>query len=305
MKLGYYPGCSLKGGSREYKESVVAMAAAFDIELVEIPDWNCCGATAAHNLNKELSLSLPARILAIAEREGMQDILAPCAACYSRLSMTQHELNSDESLKKNIASVIGMKYNGTTRILNIIEFIREHISDKLEGKITKPFHHDVACYYGCLLVRPHNILKFDRVEDPLLMDELVNKAGGKAIDWAFKTECCGAGLSVSRTDIVARLSGKIVEDAYDRKAEAIVVACPMCHSNLDMRRKKINASLQKDIDIPVLYISQVIGLAVGIDPEVLGIQRHMVPVNLEEKPVPEQAITGKPGKVLTSQETEA
>ena len=305
MKLGYYPGCSLKGGSREYKESVVSMAAAFDIELVEIPDWNCCGATAAHNLNKELSLSLPARILAIAEREGMKDILAPCAACYSRLSMTQHELNSDESLKKNIESVIGMQYKGTTRILNIIEFIREYISDKLEEKVTKPFHHDVACYYGCLLVRPHNILKFDRVEDPQLMDELVNKAGGKAIEWAFKTECCGAGMSVSRTDIVARLSGKIVEDAFDRKAEAIVVACPMCHSNLDMRRKEINTYLHKQINIPVLYISQVIGLAVGLDPEDLGLQRHMVPVNLKERLEPAPRITGTPGKVLTTQETEA
>ena len=110
MKLGYYPGCSLKGGSREYKESVVAMAKAFDIELVEIPDWNCCGATAAHNLNRELSLSLPARILAIAEKEGMQDIVVPCAACYSRLTVTQHELKEDPSLKDKIISLVDMEY---------------------------------------------------------------------------------------------------------------------------------------------------------------------------------------------------
>ena len=118
MKLGYYPGCSLKGGSREYKESVVAMAGAFDIELEEIPDWNCCGATAAHNLNKELSLSLPARILAIAEKEGMQDIIVPCAACYSRLTVTQHELNQDSQLKDKILSVIGMDERSARRILS-------------------------------------------------------------------------------------------------------------------------------------------------------------------------------------------
>jgi heterodisulfide reductase subunit B len=304
MKLGYYPGCSLKGGSREYKESVIAMAKAFDIELVEIPDWNCCGATAAHNLSKELSLSLPLRILAIAEKEGMQDIVVPCAACYSRLSVTQHELKEDASLKDKIVEIVGMPYSGTIQVLNIIQFIQKYISDKISEKVSKPFNHKVACYYGCLLVRPHGILKFDRVEDPQMMDELVRKAGGDPIDWAFKTECCGAGMSVSRTDIVARLSAGIVEDAYDRSAEAIVVACPMCHSNLDMRRNEINKFLGKDIEIPVLYISQVIGLAAGLDPKELGLQRHMVKVDFPEKQKPVETVTEKPGKVLTAQQEE-
>lgn len=305
MRLGYYPGCSLKGGSREYKESVVAMAKAFGIELIEIPDWNCCGATAAHNLNRELSLSLPARILAIAEKEGMEDIVVPCAACYSRLTVTSHELKEDPSLKEKIISVIGMEYKGSTQVLNIIQFIQKYISDQIEEKTVNPFRHKVACYYGCLLVRPHNILQFDRVEDPQMMDELVKKAGGDPIDWAFKTECCGAGMSVSRTDIVARLSAGIVEDAFDRSAEAIVVACPMCHSNLDMRRKEINEFLERDIDIPVLYLSQVIGLAVGVNPKDLGLQRHMVEVNLPVKAEPAVSANSKPGKVLSTQEEEA
>jgi heterodisulfide reductase subunit B2 len=305
MKLGYYPGCSLKGGSQEYKESAVAMAKAYGIDLVEIPDWNCCGATAAHNLNKELSLSLPARILAIAEKEGMQEIVVPCAACYSRLTVTQHELKEDKSLKDKIVSIIGMEYKGGIQILNIIQFIQKYIADKIEEKTVKPFRYKVACYYGCLLVRPHNILKFDRVEDPQTMDELVRKAGGEPIDWAFKTECCGAGMSVSRTDTVARLSGGILEDAYDRQAEAIIVACPMCHSNLDMRRKEINNYLKKDIEIPVLYISQVIGLAAGLSYKELGLQRHMTEVNLPEKPEPAEKPAEKAKKVLTTQEEEA
>jgi heterodisulfide reductase subunit B len=304
MKLGYYPGCSLTGGSREYKESVVAMAKAFDIELVPIPDWNCCGATAAHNMNRELSLSLPARILAIAEKEGMNEIVVPCAACYSRLTVTQHELNEDASLKTRIASVVGMEIKGKIEILNVIQFIQKYITDRLPEKVTKPFRYKVACYYGCLLVRPANILKFDRVEDPQTMDELVKLCGGDPIDWAFKTECCGAGMSVSRTDTVARLSGEIVGDAYDRNAEAIIVACPMCHSNLDMRRKEINNYLKKDVQIPVLYISQVIGMAVGCSFKELGLQRHMVDVKLKEKPAPEPA-PEKPKKVLTTQEEEA
>jgi heterodisulfide reductase subunit B len=127
----------------------------------------------------------------------------------------------------------------------------------------------------------------------------VNKAGGKAIDWAFKTECCGAGLSVSRTDTVARLSGNILKDAFDREAEVVVVACPMCHSNLDMRRPEINKYLGGRIDIPVLYISQVLGLAVGIDAKTLGLNRHMTSVNLPDKPLQVAPLQEKPGKAVT------
>lgn len=305
MKVGLYPGCSMNGGSREYKESVVALAKAFDVELVEIPDWNCCGATAAHNLNKELSLSLPARIMALAEKEGITDIVVPCAACYNRLSVTRHELAESRDLTAKVSSIIDLKYEGTTQILNIIQFIDKYIADRLQEKMVKPFNYNSACYYGCLLVRPHNILQFDRVEDPQSMDVLVNKAGGHAIDWAFKTECCGAGMSVSRTDTVARLSGEIMKDAADRDAEVVVVACPMCHSNLDMRRPEINRYLKEKIDIPVLYISQVLGLAVGIDAKTLGLNRHMTDVNLPEKPVSEAPVAEPRKKVANAQKMEA
>ncbi len=305
MKVGFYPGCSMKGGAREYQESVSALAKVFDIELVEIPDWNCCGATAAHNLSKELSLSLPARIMALAEREGISDIVVPCAACYNRLSIVKHELEADDSLSKRVASIIDLKYEGTTQILNIIQFIDKYIADKLEAKVVKPFNYKTACYYGCLLVRPHSILKFDRVEDPQSMDVLVKKAGGDAIDWAYKTECCGAGMSVSRTDTVARLSGNIMKDAVDRAAEVVVVACPMCHSNLDMRRPEINKFLNEKIDIPILYISQVLGLAVGLDAKTLGLNRHMTEVNLPLKPAKEVPVASEPKKVVNTQKLEA
>lgn len=305
MKIGFYPGCSMKGGAREYQESVIALASLFDIDLVEIPDWNCCGATAAHNLNRELSLSLPARIMALAEKEGLTDIVVPCAACYNRLSVTRHELEEDHDLALKIASIIDLKYKGTTRILNIIQFIDLYIADKLEERVVRPFNYKAACYYGCLLVRPHSVLKFDRVEDPQSMDVLVRKVGGTPIDWAFKTECCGAGMSVSRTDTVARLSGEIMKDAADRDAEVMVVACPMCHSNLDMRRPEINRYLSRKITMPVLYISQVLGLALGIDAKTLGINRHMTEVILPEKPVNEPAVRKKSREVADTQKMEA
>lgn len=280
MTLGLYPGCSLKGSSREYNESVLAVARACDIELIEIEDWNCCGATAAHNLNKELSLALPARILSLAEKQGMKEIVVPCAACYSRLSVTKHELAKEEGLKKVVTRENGLEYEGSVTILNIIQMIDKYITPNLEGRIVKPFDHKVACYYGCLLVRPHEILKFDRPENPESMDDLMLKSGATPIDWAFKTECCGAGLSVSRTDSVGRLSGEIMKDAVDRGAEAMIVACPMCHSNLDMRREAINSWLGEKIDIPVLYATQVLGLALGLDRKALGLQRHFVAVNI-------------------------
>jgi heterodisulfide reductase subunit B len=280
MTLGFYPGCSLKGSSREYAESVLAVAKAFDITLEEITDWNCCGATAAHNMNRELSLALPARILSQAEKQGMTEIVVPCAACYSRLTVTQHELAVDPEMKKRIAEVNGMEYNGSVTVLNIIQMLNKYITPKLGETVMKPFDKKVACYYGCLLVRPHEILKFDREEDPQSMDELMLKAGATPIDWAFKTECCGAGLSVSRTHSVGKLSGLIVGDAKDRGAEAIIVACPMCHSNLDMRRKEINEYLGEKVDIPVLYVTQALGLAIGLDRKELGLNRHFVKVTV-------------------------
>ncbi|MGA1976699.1 MAG: CoB--CoM heterodisulfide reductase iron-sulfur subunit B family protein [Bacteroidales bacterium] len=280
MTLGFYPGCSLKGSSREYAESVLAVARAFDIRMDEISDWNCCGATAAHNMNRELSFALPARILSLAEKQGMTEIIVPCAACYSRLMVTEHELAGDSVLRDRVSEINKMDYKGTVNILNIIQMLDKFITPKLEGKVVKPFDHKVACYYGCLLVRPHEILKFDREEDPQLMDELMLKIGATPVDWAFKTECCGAGLSVSRTKSVGRLSGLIVRDAKDRGAEAIIVACPMCHSNLDMRRKEINEYLGEKVDIPVLYVTQAIGLATGVSREDLSLRRHFVKVTI-------------------------
>ncbi len=280
MNIGFYPGCSLTGTSREYAESVEALCEELGITLQQIPDWNCCGATAAHNMNKELSISLPARILALAEKAGMTEIVVPCAACYSRLSVCRHELQHDEALKARVSEIIEMPYEGKVQILNVIQMLQKYAVDKITEKIKTPFEHKVACYYGCLLVRPHDVLQFDRVEQPETMDILMQQIGATPLDWAFKTECCGAGFSVSQPGIVGKLSGKVLKDAADRGAEAMIVACPMCHANLDMRRPAITSYLQKKIDIPVLYITQAIGLAMGISREKLGLPRHFVPVKL-------------------------
>jgi heterodisulfide reductase subunit B len=276
MKTGFYPGCSMKGSAREYSESLLAVARELGRELPEVPDWNCCGATAAHNLDRDLALALPARILAAAEKQGMAEVLVPCAACYSRLSVTRHELLEDGELRRRISGLVGEDYRGSARVLNIIEWLEA--VPGLEARVRAPFARKVACYYGCLLVRPAGIVKFDRPEDPQSLDRLMKRIGAEPVDWAFKTECCGAGFSVSRTDLVAELSGRILEDASNRGAEAVIVACPMCHLNLDLRRPNIEKRAGRKFAIPVVYVTQAVGLAMGLKPKQLGLQRHKVPV---------------------------
>ncbi|HNW60217.1 MAG TPA: CoB--CoM heterodisulfide reductase iron-sulfur subunit B family protein [bacterium] len=283
MKMGYFPGCSMGGSSREYGESLLAIAPELDLQLEEIHDWNCCGASAAHNLNKKLSLALPARNLGLAGQQQLEELLVPCAACFSRLAGARHELHQDEALRHEIEGVIELPLEQMPRSLNILDVLQKVFPQELNGRLRHPFAHKVACYYGCLLVRPPAIAQFDRPEDPQVMDQIMQRIGAEPIDWAFKTECCGAGMSIPRTDLVGALCAKILEDAVSRGAEAIIVACPMCHSNLDMRRSAINKAAGKTYDIPVLYITQAIGLALGLPPKKLGLHRHIVPVRLPER----------------------
>lgn len=264
MKIGYYPGCSLEGTSKEYNQSLLAIADACGIEMVEIKDWNCCGATAAHSLNHKLSNFLPSRNLVLATEQGLAEVVVPCASCYSRLMATQQEM------VKTQPSAASLK------LLNVLEFIQKYIAPALKDKQLQLVNAKLACYYGCLLVRPAKMLNVANPEDPTVMEEVVTQVGAQPVDWPFKVECCGAGLSISRTDLVAKLSANIMEDASHRGAEAVVVACPMCHSNLDMRRGDINKLLEKNVDIPVLFITQVIGLALGLSPKKLGITEHFV-----------------------------
>ena len=282
MRIGYFPGCSLLGSSRDFGESVRAVAGALEVDLVEVPDWNCCGASSAHVMSRLLALSLPANVLARAAKAGFDEVVAPCAACYNRLASARHELAADSGLRKRVERVIEAPLDGTVRVINVLELL-ERVRDRIAPRVREPFARTVACYYGCLLVRPPRVVGFDRPEDPTSMDALVAAVGGKTVDWSFKTECCGAGMSMPRTSLVAELGGRIVRDAVARKAEAIVVACPMCHSNLDLRRGAIDRALGSSNDLPVLFITQVIGMALGLPHEALGLARHFVPVELPRR----------------------
>ncbi|RPI25940.1 MAG: heterodisulfide reductase subunit B [Acidobacteria bacterium] len=276
MKVGYFPGCSLVGSAREFNESLQAVSRLIKLDLVEIPDWNCCGASSGHAADHLLSLALPARILALAEKTGLRDLLVPCSACYNRLITTVYELQANPRLKSEVRELIELDLKLDVRVRNVLEVLKEAMEADGSSRIAKPFAHRVACYYGCLLVRPPKVVQFDRPEDPTSMDELMQAIGAEPLDWAFKVECCGAGMTLARTELVAKLCARILDDAVARGAETLITACPMCHANLDMRRGDIEKAAGRTFTIPVMYVTQAIGLALGLGPKELGLHRHMV-----------------------------
>jgi heterodisulfide reductase subunit B len=284
MRVGYFPGCSLQGSSRDFAESLDAVAKALSIDLCEVPEWNCCGASSGHMIEHLVSVALPVNVLLKAQKAGLEQVMAPCASCYNRLATASHEIATSPATKAQVEKVLQTTIPKLPRVLNILELLAQ-VADRIGAKVTQKFEQTVACYYGCLLVRPAKITGFDLTEDPVEMDKLVAAVGGKSIDWNFKTECCGASFSVSKTSVVGRLGAKIMKDAVEKKAEAVVVACPMCHSNLDLRRGEINQHLDARTDIPVLFITQVIGMALGLSAKELGLERHFVPVTFPAKPV--------------------
>ncbi|MGD0094565.1 MAG: CoB--CoM heterodisulfide reductase iron-sulfur subunit B family protein [Planctomycetota bacterium] len=277
MRIAYFPGCALEGTAQDYALSLEAIAPKLGLQLEELEDWNCCGATAAHNLNHKLSLALPARILALAERGGYESLVAPCAACSHRLITTAHVLEARKELRQEIAGVIELPYAGTVRVKNILQVLQELGVENIVAACTRKLTGlKIASYYGCLLVRPPKVVKFDDPEAPQSMDRIIRALGGTPVDWGLKTECCGGGFSMSRTDLVCKLVRELLDNAASEGAEAFAVACPMCQSNLDLRQQSVNQRYGTQFKLPALYITQWIGLCLGLSERELGIDQHFV-----------------------------
>ena len=275
--IGYYPGCSLHGTGRELDMSIKAVSEVAGVTLREIEDWNCCGATAAHSLNHDLAIALPYRTLALAEEQGLEEVLAPCAACFSRLKGTAVRLGRSPELVEKMRGITGHDYHGKVRIVSIIEYVNRLMKEGLAAKLTSPLGGlKVAPYYGCLLSRGEDIIEGDDAEQPSAMDAAIKAAGCEIVPWNFATECCGGGFSMCLTEAVVDLSNAILADAEAAGAQAIVTGCPMCHSNLDMRQRTINEAGLGPHDLPIVYLSELIGLAAGLAPERLGLDRHFV-----------------------------
>lgn len=277
MEIGYYPGCSLEGTAKEFDYSLREVLKVLGVKLQEIEDWSCCGASSAHSADNTLSVALPARNLNLAKQQGINEIVAPCAACFNKLITAQHELKLDESLRIKVENLLEEKLSFNAEIYNLIQLFQKIGIDKIKEKVKVDLSNlKVACYYGCLLLRPAEIVKFDDAENPLSMEEIVAATGAEAVNWNFKTECCGASLSISHTKIVEKLSKQILDNAIEHKADIIAVACPMCHSNLDMRQLNIKKDYADHKEIPIVYISELVGFALGIDSHKLGLNLHFI-----------------------------
>ncbi len=277
MRVAYYPGCSLHGLAKEYGISVEVACKHLGIDLKEIEDWNCCGATAAHSLNHELTVSLSARNLAIARDMNMDKVLAPCAGCFSRLKGASHELRNNKALAAEIGEIIKAEPPVEPEVYNLVQYIMEEKGlDAVRGKIQKPLKGlKLAAYYGCLLTRPKDVVQYDDPEQPVSMDLILQALGAQTVVWAHKAECCGGGFAASDTDIVLDLSGQVLESALQAGADAIVVACPMCGVNLDTRQEAAGTLKGKKYNLPIIYLTQLMGIAFGYSAVQLGMKRHL------------------------------
>jgi len=266
MKVSYYPGCSLHGTAKEYDESTQMVCEELGVELEEVNDWNCCGASSAHCTNDKLSVALGARVLALAEKADSKTLAVPCSACFQRLKVAEQRIKENEKFGIEIASLIEMPYTGTLEVLQIIQLLaRSELVEKIKEKVKKPLEGlKTVCYYGCLTARPPKVTQVDDYEDPQYMDILMDVVGADNRFWSYKTECCSAGLAMARSDVTRRLSGILLKMADEAGAECVVVCCPMCHANLDMRQKELLKEGSIPKLIPVLYVTELLALAMGI-----------------------------------------
>ncbi len=276
MKYAYYPGCSLSSTGIEYDMSTKETAKILGIDLWEIPEWNCCGASSGHLTDHLLSLALPARNLAIAEEAGL-DVAIPCAACYARCKASEVAVKSSEEMKDTIEQVIERKYEGKTTARSMLDVLANDVDlSVIRDKVTTQLGEiKAACYYGCLLVRPLET-GFDDPEDPQSMDQLLNALGAETVEWSHKTECCGASHPTTKSEIGLKMLERILSAAKEAGANCIVTACPMCVNNLDMRQGQVERTFKEKYDLPIFYFTELMGLAFGVEPVQLGLNKHFV-----------------------------
>jgi heterodisulfide reductase subunit B len=271
MRVSYYPGCSLEATARDYRESLEYVCRELGIELAEVADWSCCGASAAHSTDEFLSLALPARNLMLAEQAGL-DLVVPCPLCFNRLKTAEQVLKT--------AKPAGFPYDlpGRIKVWDLLDFLsRGETLAQIQSRVTRPLTElTVVCYYGCMSSRPPRVTEARQPENPQAMDRLLAALGARVLDWSYKTDCCGASHTVARPDIVHTLVQRLYERALEAGAEAIVVSCQMCQANLDMPQAKISEIFGKTYNLPVIYFTELIGAAWGAPETPSWLARHLV-----------------------------
>ena len=277
MTLAYYPGCSLHKSSAEFDVATRKTLAILGIDFTEVPHWTCCGSTPAHMMDHLLAQALAARNLRQAARVG-DGLLAPCPSCYQREKNAELEIRKSDEFRAEVNEVLDSPYTDDITVYALPEYLMKFVGEeKIAGLVkTDLYQLKVVPYYGCLLGRPAELTGESDIEQPMMMDLLLQAAGVDVKWWNYKTECCGASVGMPKMEIQRRLSGKILEQALAAGADAIVVCCPLCHVNLDLKQAQVNKFLGTDYHVPILYLPQVLGIALGLSADDVMLDKNVV-----------------------------
>ncbi len=272
--VAYYPGCSLHSTAPEFNTSTRAVCEALDIHLIEPDGWVCCGSSAAHRTDPGAAVRLPAENLALIEQSGFSEVTMPCASCFNRHKAALYEMRHHEQIKTMVDEAVDYEYQDRVQVNTLVETLLQRVgSDGIAEKVQHPLEGlKVVCYYGCLLTRPPDVTEAAHPENPTDMDKVITALGATVIDWSYKTVCCGAAHSLTRPDIVLKLSSDIIGHAREAGADVIAVACPLCHANLDARQFQMNL----DEPMPVLYVTQLMALALGLPEKTAALNKNLV-----------------------------
>jgi heterodisulfide reductase subunit B len=274
----YFPGCSLSGLGKPYDESLRAVFAHLGLPLNEVPDWNCCGATSYMSVNANQAVALAARNLAIAE-QMQQDVVAPCAACYLVLCKAQHTMTDYPAVAEKVQAGLraaGLEYHGRVVVRHPLDVLMNDVGPAaLTAKVVDPLtDYRVAPYYGCQMIRPYGT--FDDPLRPQLLDRLMVLLGAKAVEYPLKARCCGGSLTGTMEDIGIRLNYLLISEAQKRGANVLATVCPLCQYNLEAYQGQMRRTFSDRVNLPIVYFTQLIGLAFGIQPKTLGLHRNFV-----------------------------
>ena len=277
-QYSYFPGCSLKSTAVAYDQSVRAISASLGIELIELEDWNCCGTSAYSSIDRLESIAVPCRNLALAEKKGL-DLVTPCTACFRTFERVNSHLKLYPFLKPKVDRVLaaaGLEYHGKVKVRHLVDVLLNDVGvEAIASKVVSPLHGlKVAIYYGCLLVRPR--VAYDDPENPESLDGLLESLGAEVVPFPDKGRCCGGSLVISKVDLALGLIQRILESADSNGAEAIVTVCPLCQLNLDAYQGMVNSRFGTRYKLPIVFLSQLLGTALGVEPRTLGFERSIV-----------------------------
>jgi len=280
-EFAYYPGCSLEKIALSYHLSTMETTKKLGVKLNELEDWNCCGATTYFHVDELLAYTLVARNLAMAEKQGF-DVVAPCSACYKNMYFTREHLNDEPDLADHINFALeedNLQFAGNSKVKHLLELFSQDIgAEEVQKKVTRPLTGlNIAPYYGCQILRPRK--DHEEVEDPHFFEEIIAATGATPVDYAMKMRCCGGSLIITSRIAALGMVRNLLQNAIDSGATLIATSCPMCQVNLECYQQMVNQEFGTNYHIPVLYFTQIIGLAFGISPKRLGIGTELVSIS--------------------------